>query len=200
MSKNIVEMINALNTQHKYAIADAVNSIETSSGARNAIADAIHNIEMSGGDSGIFDIETGEWTPESDVVRPTIPFANHHDKMPVFIAFQCMEDENKATPNTQWGMYYFDYYQFFNPVIPTSTSANNYGIVSCAYRSKYGTSIMPLATSLARPSSDPTSTTMIISYPRFYTSENEFYPNTGTTKDRYWKAGFHHKWIALWLK
>lgn len=28
MSKNIVEMINALNTQHKYAIADAVNNVD----------------------------------------------------------------------------------------------------------------------------------------------------------------------------
>lgn len=196
MPKNIVEMINALNTQHKYAIADAVNSIETSSGARNAIADAIHNIEMSGGD--IFDIETGEWTPESDVTKPTIPFANHHDKMPVFIAFQCMEKENTRTLYTQWDMYYFDYYQFFNSFVPQEPTATNYGVVAHVYRHKSATTLSMDAVVFTKPSSDPRSTND--SFPRFCTSENEFYPNTGVTTGRYWKAGFKHKWIALWLK
>lgn len=41
MSKNIVEMINALNTEHKYSIADAV-----------------HNVDISGESGGAFKAET----------------------------------------------------------------------------------------------------------------------------------------------
>lgn len=198
MSKNIVEMINALNKEHKYAIADAVNSIETSSGARNAITDAIHNVEMSGGDSGIFEIETGEWAPESDVVKPTIPFSKHHDKMPVLIIFQCVEEEEKTTLNTQWQMYYVDYYQLFGSTIPRTGSINLYGNIRGIYRGKFATSLYSNSFDLTAPSSDKMSSDT--SYARFFTSENEFYPNTGETSGRYWKAGFQHKWIALWLK
>ena len=150
-------------------------------------------------DSGLFDIETGEWTPESDVNKPTIPFANQHDKTPVFIAFQCVENENKETLSTQWGMYYFDYYQFFNSVLPQSYNANGYVIVSYVYRDRSTSNLTVQNSMLVDSPSNPVSA--LPQFPRFYTSENEFYPNTGSRQDdRFWKAGFPHKWIALWLK
>lgn len=201
MPKNIVEMINALNTQHKYAIADAVNSIETSSGARNAIADAIHNIEMSGGgeDSNIFDIETGEWTPDENVTRPTIPFNNRHAKMPFLILFADTQQVYPSSTTLQWEMtmVYFDFYQLFGVSYPHNYGTERrYSMIAGMYKQNN----MQVMTSDITLREDDATQTADVNYPRYYTSENEFYPKVPGVSSVFWKAGHSHKWVALWLK
>ena len=147
-----------------------------------------------GGGSGL-EYETGTYTPTSDVSKPTINFANTHDKTPLFVMFVDCTGTYNSVSDTNHTFCYFDYNLAFGSETFPSSSTYEYGMASGRYRSTNASTFSTTSYYMTKPSSDTGSGSN--SYPRYFVNEGWFNPRT--VSSRYWRSGRTYKWIAVWL-
>ena len=157
------------------------------------LASLIVNV-AGGGGSGL-KYETGEYTPSSDITRPTITFSNSHTEAPVFVLFSDMTGTAHSDTNSNYNFMYCDFYKLWGHGIPYSSSGYRYAAAYYSYRSNSTSSISSSATICSYNSSNTSSSST--SYPRYWASPTDFHPYSNSTS-RYWRSGRTYKWIAVW--
>lgn len=147
-----------------------------------------------GGSSGL-EFETGTYEPSSNTSGEKILFANTHSEAPVFIMMADATGTADTTSNTNMQFVWYDYYKLYGAGIPWSSSAYRYATAFYVYRATNTGNLTQGATHCAYNSDN--SGSGAINYPRFWTDELGFTPNSASTS-RYWRAGRTYKWIAIW--
>jgi len=150
-------------------------------------------VNVSGG-GGSTNIETGTFTPSSDIAKPTISFSNTHTKLPIF-AMMVDADGYLSTSNSNIRWVYFNWEQLIDGGIYPSSSTLNYGEVRFSYRASNTSSLSSSTATISYPEANTGSNSN--TYPRYHVSETAMYPNTNSTS-RYWRKNRHYKWIAVW--
>lgn len=149
---------------------------------------------ITGGSSGL-EYETGTYEPSADTSGEKILFANTHSEAPVCIMMVDATGTANTTTNTNMTFIWFDYYKLYRIGLPWSSSAFRYATAFYIYRASSATALTQGATHCAYNSDNAGSGA--INYPRFWTDELGFTPNSASTS-RYWRAGRTYKWIAIW--
>lgn len=149
---------------------------------------------ITGGVSGL-EFETGTYEPSADTSGEKILFANTHSEAPVCIMMVDATGTANTTTNTNMTFIWFDYYKLYRIGLPWSSSAFRYATAFYIYRASSATALTQGATHCAYNSDNAGSGA--INYPRFWTDELGFTPNSASTS-RYWRAGRTYKWIAIW--
>ena len=146
----------------------------------------------SGGGGAGLTYESGTYTTDSNVARPTISFAKTRTKPPIFV---WMHDVTAASPQTQSQVLfgYIDADQIFGRGWPYG-SGSRYGMAIHGY-TQNNTSPTVANTIFQYPSSNTGSSSS--SYPRYYVTEASFRPYSNSTS-RYWRADRTYKWLAVW--
>ena len=147
------------------------------------------------GGSGGLEYETGTYEPSADTSGEKILFANTHSEAPAFIMMVDATGTANTTTNTNMTFIWFDYYKLYRIGLPWSSSAFRYATAFYIYRASSATALTQGATHCAYNSDNAGSGA--INYPRFWTDELGFTPNSASTS-RYWRAGRTYKWIAIW--
>ena len=149
---------------------------------------------ITGGASGL-EFETGTYEPSADTSGEKILFANTHSEAPAFIMMVDATGTADTTPNTNMQFVWCDYYKLYRIGLPWSSSAFRYATAFYIYRASSATALTQGATHCAYNSDNAGSGA--INYPRFWTDELGFTPNSASTS-RYWRAGRTYKWFAIW--
>ena len=147
------------------------------------------------GQGGGLTFETGTYEPSADTSGEKILFANTHSEAPAFIMMVDATGTADTTSNTNMQFVWYDYYKLYGVGIPWSSSAYRYASAYYAYRAT-NTSALSIGGVHCSANSDSQGTGGI-NYPRFWTDELGFTPNSASTS-RYWRAGRTYKWIAIW--
>lgn len=148
-----------------------------------------------GGSSGL-EFETGTYEPSADTSGEKILFANSHSEAPAFIMMVDATGTADTTSNTNMQFVWHDYYKLYGTGIPWSSSAYRYATAFYAYRATNTGNLTQGAVNCPY-TSDNKSPAGSINYPRFWTDELGFTPNSASTS-RYWRAGRTYKWYAIW--
>lgn len=168
----------------------------TANGTYNASSDNADGyssvtVNVSGGGGGL-EYETGTWTPASDAASYDISFANTHTKAPFYYMIVDAQEEYSNVQNSNFGIFYNNFHQFFGKYWNQSTSINRYGEVYIFYRgSSWSTSSANLTTSYTDTSSSNTTDS------RYWATETGI-KAYGNSTSRSWRAGRTYKWIAVW--
>lgn len=161
----------------------------------SALAQAVVNV--AGGGGGGLEYETGTWTPASDIARGSISYAKTHTNLP-FIIILNDTGASSAIPsaNSNAQMIYMCHASLDGTVYLQATSGSTlrYGNVWAFYVNSSASSITNTTISLTN---SPDAGSSNFSYPRYWTTESEFYPSSNSTT-RYWRAGRTYKWTAVW--
>lgn len=146
------------------------------------------------GSSGL-EFETGTYEPSADTAGEKIPFANSHSEAPAFIMMVDATGTADTSANTNMQFVWYDYYKLYGIGMPWSATAYRYASAYYAYRAT-NTSALSVGGVYCAANSDSQGSGGI-NYPRFWTDELGFTPNSASTS-RYWRAGRTYKWIAIW--
>ena len=147
-----------------------------------------------GGSSGL-EFETGTYEPSADTSGEKILFANTHSEAPAFIMMVDATGTADTTSNTNMQFVWYDYYKLYGIGMPWSSSEYRYASAYYAYRATNTSALSVGGVHCSANSDSPGSGG--INYPRFWTDELGFTPNSASTS-RYWRAGRTYKWIAIW--
>lgn len=147
-----------------------------------------------GGSSGL-EFETGTYEPPADTAGEKILFANSHSEAPAFIMMVDAKGTASSTNNSNMQFVWYDYYKLYGIGMPWSSSAYRYASAYYAYRATNASALSVGGVHCSANSDSPGSGG--INYPRFWTDELGFTPNSASTS-RYWRAGRAYKWIAIW--
>lgn len=139
--------------------------------------------------------ETGTYEPSADTSGEKILFANTHSEAPAFIMMIDATGTADTTSDTNMQFVWYDYYKLYGIGMPWSSSAYRYASAYYAYRPT-NTSALSVGGVHCSANSDNAGAGGI-NYPRFWTDELGFTPNSASTS-RYWRAGRTYKWIAIW--
>ena len=151
-------------------------------------------VNVAGGGGGL-EYETGTYTPESDIARPTITFANSHTEAPVLIYMCDVTGTAHSTTNSNYVFCYCDPFKLWGQGYPYSSTGFRYASVYYAYRASNTNSISSTGHLIANKSSSTFSNSS--SYPRYWATETNFRPYTNSSS-RYWRSDRTFKWIAVW--
>ena len=151
-------------------------------------------ISAIGGGLGGLECETGSWTPEEDVTRGEISFANEHTTGPVGIILYDTSPKETITNYSNILFGFIDAYQLSGDKIPSKTT-----IDSCAYA--YYTYLLsaPACGSYYQISHDYTEADTesgSAQYTQHWATKAKFWPSS--TAAFYWRQGRTYKWIAVW--
>lgn len=152
-------------------------------------------VNVSGGGGGLV-YETGTYTPASDIAKPTISFANTHTTLPMFIMFSDAKGDVANTTNTGLSFYYMYHERVFGQPVYITSSSLSYGNEFSRYKASSASSSSNGSNNITASDTYSGGTTGT-SYPRYYTTESEFYPYANSSS-RYWRSGRTYKWIAVW--
>lgn len=148
------------------------------------------------GGSGGLEYETGTYEPSADTSGEKILFANTHSEAPAFIMMVDATGTADTTANTNMQFMWHDFYKLYGTGMPWSASAYRYATAFYVYRAS-STSALTQGAVNCIYTSDSMDTAGSINYPRFWTDELGFTPNSASTS-RYWRAGRTYKWYAIW--
>ena len=151
-------------------------------------------VNVAGGGGGL-EYETGTYTPDSDIARPTITFTNSHTEAPVLIYMCDVTGTAHSTANSNYVFCYCDPFKLWGQGYPYSSTGFRYANAYYAYRSSNTNSISAAGLLITNKSSSTTSSST--AYPRYWATETNFHPYSNSTS-RYWRAGRTFKWIAVW--
>lgn len=149
----------------------------------------------SGG--GGLTFESGTYEPSADTTGEKILFTNSHSEAPAFIMMVDATGTANTTTNTNMQFVWCDYYKMYGVGMPWSASAYRYASVYYAYRAT-NTDALSVG-GMTCPYNSDNAGSSGINYPRFWTDELGFTPNSASTS-RYWRTGRTYKWIAIWRK
>lgn len=156
-----------------------------------ALAEVIVNVAGSGG----LEYETGTWTPDSDIARGAVSFANTHTEAPALILLADTTGTSDTTTNTGMVYAYVDPEKLWGNGFPYSSSAFRYVVNYYTYRGNSTTSLSSSALICSHTSSETNNAANL--YPRYWATETGFQPYTNSTS-RYWRSGRTYSWIAIW--
>ena len=157
------------------------------------LAQLIVNV-AGGGGSGL-GYETGTYTPNADIARPTITWSKTHSEAPFFVLFVDATGTAHSVTNSSYCFAFVDYYKLYGTGIPYSSSGLRYATAFYQYRGTSTSSIVTAATICTYDSSDTSSSGS--SYPRYWVSPTDFHTYANNSS-RIWRAGRTYKWIAVW--
>lgn len=157
-------------------------------------------LAIIGGGLSDYEVETGEYTPTSNIARPTISFANTHSTTPFFVGMW-MHSQNTLTDNSRnYVFVFFDFYRYsggdYVPGSPSSTTTLHYAKAYYSYTGSNG-SVSNSTANITHNSDDTGSSSS--AYSRYWVTESDFKPSSASTS-RYWGNGKTFKWIAIWKK
>lgn len=158
----------------------------------SALAQVVVNV--AGGGGGL-EYETGEYTPSSDIARPTISFSKTHSEAPVLVYMCDVTGTASTATNSNHVFMYADPYKLWGKGYPYSSSGYRYANAWYCYRSSSTSSISASGFMITNNSGNTSSSST--AYPRYWASPTDFHPYTGSSS-RYWRAGRTFKWIAVW--
>ena len=147
-----------------------------------------------GGATGLV-YETGTYTPESDIVQPTISFTNTHTNPPISIIFYDATGTEDLTTNTSWSFVWADYEQFGGATVSWSSTIVKYASMYSWYRGTSTTALSTVNASITYPYSN-TDDSANTCY-RYWVTASAFKPSSNSSS-RYWRSGRTYKWIAIW--
>ena len=147
------------------------------------------------GQGGGLTFETGIYEPSADTSGEKILFANTHSEAPAFIMMVDATGTADTTSDTNMQFVWYDYYKLYGVGMPWSASAYRYASAYYAYRAT-NTGTLSVGGVHCSANSDSQGSGGI-NYPRFWTDELGFTPNSASTS-RYWRAGRTYKWYAIW--
>ena len=156
-------------------------------------------LAIIGGGLSDYEVETGEYTPTSNIARPTISFAKTHDTTPFLVAMVMTTLNSTTSNNRNYVWMYFDFYRLFGgyiPGSPSNTGALQYGRVDYTYSTSNG-SLTSTGAGINYNSDNPNAGGA--NYARYWATESAFMPSSASTS-RYWGNGKTFKWIAVWKK
>lgn len=148
----------------------------------------------SGG--GSLEVETGTFTPTTDVARPEISFTNTHTLPPCYVSIYDVGDTIQPS-NSAVGMTYIDTYRLLGTGYVYSSSKLRYGTIQYIYRGTSTTSLNTGTVHFTYNSDTPLPSNGSTSYARYWATESKFYPYTNSTT-RYFYSGRSYKWVAVW--
>ena len=148
-----------------------------------------------GGSSGL-EFETGTYEPSADTSGEKILFANTHSEAPAFIMMVDATGTANTIADTNMQFVWHDFYKLYGTGMSWSASAYRYATAFYVYRAS-SASALTLGAVNCLYTSDSKDPAGSINYPRFWTDELGFTPNSASTS-RYWRAGRTYKWIAIW--
>lgn len=151
-------------------------------------------VNVAGGGGGL-EYETGTYTPDSDIARPTITFTNSHSEAPILVLFSDQTGTVNSATNSNYNFMWCDFYKMWGHGVPYSSSGFRYATAYYSYRSSSTSSISSSGYMCSSTSSSTSSGSA--SYPRYWASPTDFHPYTNSTS-RYWRAGRTFEWIAVW--
>ena len=145
-----------------------------------------------GGGGGSFTVETGTWTPSSDVVIAEISFNDTHIEEPVLTFLYDSADSYNSTTNTpQFGLFVYHYKWPGFTVYPSSSVAN-YAIAFIRTRATDTSAFTTTTFSVKNNTMAITSS----DYVGFWVSSTKF--RMSSASSRPWKSGRTYKWVAVW--
>lgn len=149
----------------------------------------------SGGGGGGLEYETGTWTTQEDIAKPTINFTKAHTVPPTYISFIDATGSGSITTNSNIGFEYIDWYRLIGGKVPSETTTNfSYGYaVGSYFNSKFAVTRTVVNFVLNSDAENDTAA----SYARYWVSNTWFKPYTNSGS-RYWRTGRTYKWIAVW--
>lgn len=157
---------------------------------------SIFNATAPSGGGG--EIETGVFTPTSNIWKPTINFTNSHTTLPIFAAIQL--DVGVETTQRTAHLVVFNLWEQLtgHSLIPgtSSSSTGSYGLVQYWYRNTSSTSLSSSTVNLTISGSDTSSTSD--QAPRVWVTNAVFTPHIPTGNNYYFRSGKNYKWIAIW--
>ena len=171
----------------------------TANGTYNASSDSADGysqvtVNVPTGSGGLT-FESGTYEPSVDTSGEKILFTNSHSEAPAFIMMVDATGTADTTSNTNMQFVWYDYYKLYGTGMPWSSSAMRYASAYYAYRAT-NTSALSVGGVHCSANSDNAGSGGI-NYPRFWTDELGFTPNSASTS-RYWRTGRTYKWIAIW--
>lgn len=175
-------------------LTDVASAIKTKLGSQtpilaSAFDTAIASIPSGGGTT--LEYETGTYTPETSVSRPTISFTNTHTRVPSIVVFADTSDPTILTSSSQLEFISV----MFTDTIGTSAVYDgvNYCTGGVFYRYKSSSNFVQSFSGFKTNAEAGTSTDI-----NYWIKNTEFYPST-YSQSRYWRANRTYKWYALWL-
>lgn len=193
------DFVSAINAISGGGGSTLISKSITANGTYNATDDSADGysqvtVNVPTGGGGLT-FESGTYEPSADTSGEKILFANSHSEAPVCIMMVDATGTANTTTNTNMTFIWFDYYKLYRIGLPWSSSAFRYATAFYIYRASSATALTQGATHCAYNSDNAGSGA--INYPRFWTDELGFTPNSASTS-RYWRAGRTYKWIAIW--
>lgn len=155
------------------------------------LAQLIVNV-AGGGGSGL-EYESGTFTPDTSVSRPTISFSNTHATTPFLTAISDTSSPSGISSTSITSYIFFDMYRLTGSGYPYSTALAYSAEVFYTYRTSSASSVGSIQ--VRYDSDDPTDTST--QYSRYFATESAFYPYSNSNS-RYFRANRVYKWIAVW--
>jgi len=167
----------------------------TQNGAYDVTTLANLVVDVAGGGSGL-EFETGVYTPDEDIARPTIPFSQSHSKTPAIVVMIDSTGTSHSTTYSNYSWGFVDYYRITGHGIPYSSSGFRYAVAFHNYRGSSTSSTTTTTTTISYNSDNTGSSGT--SYSRYWVTSSEFHPYTSSTS-RYWRSGRTYTWYAIWI-
>ena len=180
-------------TQLDSDLTSVANAIRTKGGTSASLTfpsdfvSAINAISGGGGSTLITKSITANGTYDAE--------DDSASEAPAFIMMVDATGTANTTSNTNMQFVWCDYYKLYGIGMPWSSSEYRYASAYYAYRAT-NTSALSVGGVHCSANSDNAGSGGI-NYPRFWTDELGFTPNSASTS-RYWRAGRTYKWIAIW--
>lgn len=193
------DFVSAINAISGGGGSTLISKSITANGTYNATDDSADGysqvtVNVPTGGGGLT-FESGTYEPSADTSGEKILFANTHSEAPAFIMMVDATGTANTTTNTNMVFVFYDYYKLYGTGIPWNSSTYRYATAFYVYRATNTGNLTQGATHCAYNSDNAGSGA--INYPRFWTDELGFTPNSASTS-RYWRAGRTYKWIAIW--
>lgn len=166
--------------------ADIQDTIDVAGGT-------IRDIEIIAKGSNGLEYEEGIWTPEEDISRDWILFANTHEEAP--FAYYIIDAEGYS--DTQYScqvVTYFNYHQIAGIPVYLSSSTCKYAIITYSFRTTSETNLSSGYTQLDYPYTNQSENSSM--YSRYWAKETGIRAYSNTTA-AYWRADRSYKWIAI---
>lgn len=130
------------------------------------------------------EIETGIYTPSTDIAQPTINFAKTHNDRPFFVMISDASTEVASQNSNYW----WALISFYDAL---GTFPGSYYYARTQYLYQSASSSATGGYNISRLSGTTSSSI------EYWLTSSEFNPSTGGTS-RYWRSGRSYKWIAVW--
>lgn len=147
-------------------------------------------VNVAGGGGGL-EYETGTYTPNADIARPTINFTNSHTEPPILVMFADATGTDHTASNSNYACIIANINGLTGGGVPSNASSNRrYGVASYVYRTSSNPSQNIYGISSLTSSSSASGL-------MYWVTNTGFIPSSASTS-RYWRAGRTYKWIAVW--